>query len=181
MFLTESEARTVEAIAERVFPADDHGPGARGVDAIIYIDRSLAGYGRHLHGLYRTGITALDAFVGERFGGSTFSQLADDAQDKVLRQVEALAPSVDENEQAALLVEFFGAVRLHTLEGIFCDPMYGGNRDAAGWKLIGFPGAQWGYSAEEMKPGYDATIIPIKTLADLRRGYLAAKDKGGKV
>ena len=125
MFLTESEARTVEAIAERVFPADDHGPGARGVDAIIYIDRSLAGYGRHLHGLYRTGITALDAFVGERFGGSMFSQLADDAQDKVLRQVEALAPSVDENEQAALLVEFFGAVRLHTLEGIFCDPMYG--------------------------------------------------------
>ena len=50
-----------------------------------------------------------------------------------------------------LLAEFFGAVRLHTIEGMFCDPMYGGNRDCVGWKLIGFPGAQWGYSAEQMQ------------------------------
>jgi gluconate 2-dehydrogenase gamma chain len=68
----------------------------------------------------------------------------------------------------ALLGEFFGAVRLHTIEGMFCDPMYGGNRNAIGWKLIGFPGAQWGYSAEQMRLGFDATTIPVKTLADLR-------------
>ena len=24
------------------------------------------------------------------------------------------------------------------MEGFFCDPLYGGNRDMAGWKLIGF-------------------------------------------
>jgi len=59
-------------------------------------------------------------------------------------------------------------VREHTIEGFFCDPVYGGNRDAVGWRLVGFPGAQWGYTAEQMQPGFDATSIPIKTLADLR-------------
>ena len=29
-----------------------------------------------------------------------------------------------------------------TNEGMFADPIYGGNRDFAGWKLIGYPGAQ---------------------------------------
>jgi gluconate 2-dehydrogenase gamma chain len=26
------------------------------------------------------------------------------------------------------------------MEGMFADPIYGGNRNKAGWKLIGFPG-----------------------------------------
>jgi len=26
------------------------------------------------------------------------------------------------------------------MEGMFADPMYGGNKNKAGWKLIGFPG-----------------------------------------
>ena len=60
-------------------------------------------------------------------------------------------------------------IREHTVEGYFCDPVYGGNRGAVGWRLVGFPGAQWGYTAQQMKPGFDATVIPIKTLSDLRR------------
>jgi gluconate 2-dehydrogenase gamma chain len=60
-------------------------------------------------------------------------------------------------------------VREHTVEGFFCDPAYGGNRDAVGWRLVGFPGAQWGYTAEQMAPGFDGRTIPIMTLADLRR------------
>jgi gluconate 2-dehydrogenase gamma chain len=27
------------------------------------------------------------------------------------------------------------------MEGMFSDPIHGGNRNKAGWKLIGFPGA----------------------------------------
>ncbi|MEI7713958.1 MAG: gluconate 2-dehydrogenase subunit 3 family protein, partial [Rhodospirillales bacterium] len=27
-----------------------------------------------------------------------------------------------------------------TEEGYFADPIYGGNRDKVGWKLLGFPG-----------------------------------------
>jgi gluconate 2-dehydrogenase gamma chain len=69
----------------------------------------------------------------------------------------------------ALLQRFFAVIREHTMEGFFCDPLYGGNRGAVGWRLVGFPGVQWGYTAEQMKPGFDATTIPIKTLSDLRR------------
>ena len=28
----------------------------------------------------------------------------------------------------------------NTDEGYFADPLYGGNRDKVGWKLLGFPG-----------------------------------------
>ncbi len=64
---------------------------------------------------------------------------------------------------------FFAVVYEHTLEGTFGDPLYGGNRDAVGWKLVGFPGAQWGYTAEQMQLGYDAKQMKVLTLADLRQ------------
>ena len=68
-----------------------------------------------------------------------------------------------------LLRSLFAVIREHAIEGYFCDPVYGGNRGTVGWRLVGFPGVQWGYTAEQMRPGFDATQIPIKTLADLRR------------
>lgn len=36
-------------------------------------------------------------------------------------------------------------------EGFFADPLYGGNKDMAGWKMLGFPGARYDYR-EEIKP-----------------------------
>ena len=33
-------------------------------------------------------------------------------------------------------------VRGHVLQGMFGDPYYGGNRDYAGWDLIGYPGVR---------------------------------------
>ena len=29
--------------------------------------------------------------------------------------------------------------------GFFADPIYGGNRDMAAWKMIGFPGTRYNY------------------------------------
>jgi gluconate 2-dehydrogenase gamma chain len=174
MFFNENEARTVEAIAERVFPGDPSGGGAREAAVIMYIDRALAGYGKNLHRLYRRGLGELDQYTSSHYTGRDFVQLTDTEQDEVLGQMEKWGESVmsdgkeSRSAKEALLGEFFGAVRLHTIEGMFCDPMYGGNRNAIGWKLIGFPGAQWGYSAEQMRLGFDATTIPVKTLADLR-------------
>jgi hypothetical protein len=37
---------------------------------------------------------------------------------------------------------FFATVREHTLEGMFGDPVYGGNKGFAGWNLIGYPGVR---------------------------------------
>jgi gluconate 2-dehydrogenase gamma chain len=181
MFFTEREASTVSAMAERIIPADSTGPGASDADVIIYIDRAIAGYGRNLQRLYRRGVIGINRLAGENSAGKTFFELPIAKQDELLtwladwlfsptRAVVGVRP-----EGWTLLAEFFGAVRLHTIEGMFCDPMYGGNRDCLGWKLIGFPGAQWGYSAEQMRLGFDAATIPPKTLADLRRERLAGE------
>ena len=40
---------------------------------------------------------------------------------------------------------FFKHLVKDTREGFFADPIYGGNRDMAGWKMIGFPGARYDY------------------------------------
>src|SRR5438477_8145705 len=46
-FFTAAEGRVVTAACERIFPADDSGPGATEAGVVIYIDRQLAGpYGR---------------------------------------------------------------------------------------------------------------------------------------
>ena len=29
---------------------------------------------------------------------------------------------------------------MHTRQGFYADPIYGGNRDRIGWQVIGFPG-----------------------------------------
>jgi gluconate 2-dehydrogenase gamma chain len=76
----------------------------------------------------------------------------------------------------ALLVRLFAVVREHTIEGLFCDPVYGGNRGAVGWRLVGFPGVHWGYTAEQMKEGFDGRAIPIRTLSDLRQGLDSLPD-----
>jgi len=81
-------------------------------------------------------------------------------------------PTLDAPDQPsppATLRVFFDVIWEHTVQGMFCDPAYGGNRDAIGWRFLGFPGAQWSYSAEQRGRGFDATSIPIRTLADLQR------------
>jgi len=70
----------------------------------------------------------------------------------------------------SVLERLLAVIREHAIEGLFCDPIYGGNRDAVGWRLVGFPGVHWGYTAEQMKEGFDGRSLPIRTLSDLRRG-----------
>jgi gluconate 2-dehydrogenase gamma chain len=185
MFFTDQEARTVSAIAERIIPHDSSGAGASDADVIIYIDRALAGYGRHLQKLYRLGTGAINRLAATTRRGSRFVDLREAEQDELLSRLSTwlFAKGDDEpDEERTLLAQFFGAVRLHTIEGMFCDPMYGGNRDCVGWKLIGFPGAQWGYTAEQIKLGFDATTIPPKTLSELGQDYRVGKvgTEGGR-
>ena len=39
-------------------------------------------------------------------------------------------------------LDFFSALCLHTRQGMFSDPVYGGNQNRIGWELVGFPGPQ---------------------------------------
>ena len=207
MFFNDFEARTVEAIAERIVPGDDTDPGATDASVTTYIDRALAGFSIGLQKVYRLGIRDLDVFCRREHGGN-FVELDAERQDAVVRRFlgpeagaraaahkpggeddydfdssaehpeHALDRSSEKGSDDGLLARLFEVVREHTFEGMFCDPVYGGNRDAVGWRLVGFPGVQWGYTAEQMKEGFDGRSIPVRTLSDLRRNLGSVPDDG---
>jgi gluconate 2-dehydrogenase gamma chain len=172
MFFNDHEATTVEQIAERIIPGDEEKPGARSAGVVYYIDRAIAGFSRELQPAYRSGLRELDALCVHHHA-RRFADLPETLQDELVRrflgpEIAADRPAAEKEEPGALLPGLFAIIREHTVEGFFCDPLYGGNRDAIGWRLVGFPGAHWGYTAEQMEPGFDSSKIIIKTLSDLR-------------
>lgn len=161
MFFTVREAAIIDAVTARIIPGDAADPGAREAQVTIYIDRALSGFFSNLQVFYREGIDALEKLCTSRHGIS-FADLSAAAQDEILRLIEDTSGSDSE------LAQFFAVVYEHTVEGMFGDPIYGGNLNSAGWKLIGFPGVRWGYSPAEMTAGFEASSIPAQTLTDLQ-------------
>jgi gluconate 2-dehydrogenase gamma chain len=177
MFFNADEMRTLDAVTARVMPSEPDGMGAREAAVVTYIDRAVAGYFRDLQGIYRIGLQRLNDCCRAGYGRS-FPDLSNTEQDETLLALESagdasvspvVAAMLAADSRESILPRFFAIVREHTIQGMFCDPLYGGNRDFVGWRLIGFPGAQWGYTAEQMREGFDATTIPILSLSDLRR------------
>jgi gluconate 2-dehydrogenase gamma chain len=140
-FFSQSEALTIAAASSRIFPSDEAGPGAREAGVAIYIDRQLAGpWGRDRHrytqGPFEENAPAEFGYQGQatpqqiyreglkNLGG--FDRLGPAEQDQKLRQIETTL--------------FFSLLRQNTIEGMFCDPVHGGNVDMVGWQLIGYPG-----------------------------------------
>lgn len=97
--------------------------------------------------VYRLGIAALDRYIIKSFGGKKFVDLTEDQQDKVIGDLADNKPAKFDDNLAA--ESFFHNLRRHTISGMFSDPAYGGNRNMAGWKLVGFPGAQRAYTPRE--------------------------------
>ena len=56
---------------------------------------------------------------------------------------------------------FFTMLLQNTKEGYFADPMYGGNKDMAAWKMIGFPGAHYDYKAWAGRHGERVPFAPV--------------------
>ena len=56
------------------------------------------------------------------------------------------------------------------MEGMFADPIYGGNKDFAGWQLLGFPGAQPEFTAADMQSTQPFTRRPIVGLQATAKG-----------
>jgi len=136
--LTPAELETLAAIADRIFPRTDT-PGAVEIGAVDYIEIALAGDYAALAPLYRQGLRAVERHAYKRFG-APFIALSGQQQDDILGEFEA--GNVAKFRKAG---EFFETVRYHVLEGIFCEPQYGGNDGMLGWRLVNFPGQQFGY------------------------------------
>ena len=182
LFFTPAEAAAVDAIVDRLIPTDELGAGAKDAGVTTFIDRQLTGpYGGHdwlymqgpfsstplpTQGLqspltprqqYRQGLAALDVHCKATFGGRGFVQLGIDEQDKLLGGMEK-GEIQFQNFSSRML---FSAVYTNTIEGYFADPLYGGNRDMVGWKLVGFPGTRYDYRDVIEKPNQAYALPPV--------------------
>lgn len=165
-FFTPAEGRLVETIVDRLIPADALSIGGREAGCAVYIDRQLAGSygsssrlytkGPFIKGLptqgyqgketpselYRRGLAALDLYVRRANNGKALQDLPPEQQDDFLRALEA--GNIDLPD-GVVGKDFFGFVLNNAMEGFFADPIYGGNKDMASWRMLGFPGARYDY------------------------------------
>lgn len=165
-FFNHSDAATVAAITERIMPSEPGKPGAREADVLNYIDLALAGAYAELQEFYRHGLASLDAYCRGTHK-EAFVHLAPEKQDEVIAALEEGKATGFEWPTAR---EFFAALRTHTMEGMFADPLYGGNRDFAGWRLVGFPGAQAVFSPSDLQSKLEFRREPIVGLQTRAKG-----------
>jgi gluconate 2-dehydrogenase gamma chain len=181
LFFNADEKAAVDAIVARLIPADELGPGAKEAGVTVFLDRQLAGsFGSganfYRHGpfqqgtpeqgyqlaltpaeCYRLGLAALDRACASRYGGKRFAQLDAATQDAVLSEAEAGKLEMDAVPSAV----FFQMLLDGAVEGYFSDPIYGGNRDMVGWKLVGFPGAMASFANDIERHNHPYTRAPV--------------------
>ncbi len=105
---------------------------------------------------YVAGVETLDRTSAERHG-ARFVDLSEEQQDAVLTELDrpeqeqeieqarvtlygAPVETPLQQTNAEIELSFIPLLALHTRQGFYSDPVYGGNRDQIGWKVIGFPG-----------------------------------------
>jgi gluconate 2-dehydrogenase gamma chain len=173
-YFTPEEWAFVNAACDQLIPKDHVGPGAVELGVPQYIDRQMQtpygdasrwymegpflkgeaefGYQSKLtpKQQYRLGIRAINAYCRANFGGKAFAELQPAQQTAFLKQMEA----GEVKDEFNLKTFFNGFLLTNVMEGYFCDPMHGGNKNMAAWKMMGYPGVRADYVewAVESKP-----------------------------
>lgn len=168
-FFNYEDAATVAAFTERIMPSAPGKAGAGDANVLNYIDLALAGAYADLQDFYRRGLAQLDAHCRKNYN-APFARLDAARQDEVISALEQgkAAEFTWPTAQA-----FFETVRTHTMEGMFADPIYGGNKDFAGWRLVNFPGIQAVFTPADMQSKQAFTrapLIGLQTKAPMRMG-----------
>ncbi|CAD2073507.1 oxidoreductase [Jeotgalicoccus coquinae] len=167
-FSNDEDFRIIEAAMERIFPESDAGPGAKELGAAYFLDGQLAGaYGHnsreYMQGpfhegkgtqgyqsnlnrasYFMLGIRKLQEEAEERHDTS-FAKLDGKQQDEILKAFETDEVDFNVPKNTATAGFFFKLLHTATLEGVYSDPIYRGNRNMAGWKMKQFPGHQHSY------------------------------------
>jgi hypothetical protein len=124
--LTDAERRTLEAFSDRILPPDGDAPGAAALGAVVFMDHYAAQRTDILEGL-RHGLEVLDERVREAHPGvDGFAALDADAMNAIVGGLEKDAPDA------------FWPLQTLVVIGAFAAPAHGGNKDKAGWALMGY-------------------------------------------
>jgi gluconate 2-dehydrogenase gamma chain len=191
LFFSAPEAAFIEAAVVRLIPPDEIGPSALQAGVPIFIDRQLHGAWGAGERLYRSGpwqagtpsqgyqlpLTPAEMFRTamrvlrdelQGNGGTPFEQLPGQQQDAILTALQN-----GQRDLGSVPGEvFFEALLAMTIEGYFCDPVYGGNKGMAAWAMIGFPGAYGAYYDLVDQYGL-AFNHPPRSLAENGSGHIA--------
>jgi gluconate 2-dehydrogenase gamma chain len=159
-YFTPDEAAFVEAVVDHMIPADALTPKGTDLGIHVYIDRALAsgwGKGERLYRqgpwkqgtgnqgyqlpltpaeVYRAAIPAANAHCVKQYG-KTFEKLGAPQREEFLTGLQGGKVALEGGPPART---FFDMLYQNVMEGMFADPIYGGNKDKAGWKLVGFGG-----------------------------------------
>ena len=84
-YFNDYQARTVEAIAERIIPANGADAGATQAGVVYYIDRTISGFSTGLQRVYRLGLRELESYC-DREHSVRFVDLTAEQQDNILRR-----------------------------------------------------------------------------------------------
>ena len=179
-FFTPEEANIVGAIADRLIPADELSIGGKEAGCVQFIDRQLAGsygravslyrLGRFIKGTpeqgtqsshtpidrYRSGLAGIEKHCRETLQKS-FTELSAEQQDGIIADLEKGALNVGDVDSKELFEQVLQNVR----EGYLSDPIYGGNKGMASWRMIGFPGARYDFRDVIDQKGQKLDITPV--------------------
>jgi gluconate 2-dehydrogenase gamma chain len=157
--LTATEHAFIVAAVDLMIPADELSPSGSQCGVARFIDRQLAGaygsgarlyrdgpfvpakpeFGYQLaltpREFFRAGIAAANAWSHQTYGHD-FDRLAEADRLAALKAMEAGKAEFSGIPSRM----FFEALLQLAMEGFFADPIYGGNRDMAAWKMVGYPG-----------------------------------------
>jgi len=180
IFFNAEEAAFIEAAVARLIPNDERGPGALEAGVARFIDRQLAGpygggdrfylqppfpKGLPTQGwqmqapaeVYRSAIAAIDRWSTSTHG-APFARLDAEGQEAVLKALESGDAELSGGPDSKA---FFALLLQNTMEGYFADPIYGGNRDMAAWRMIGFPGARYNLRPFVLRYGEAYPLPPV--------------------
>jgi gluconate 2-dehydrogenase gamma chain len=143
--LNPGQMKILEALVDRLIPSDETGPGAVEGGAQNYIDRQLAGYLASEKAAFIAGLQGMNDYA-RRVHGAPFADLPAARRDEVLTAMENGSAQGFENAR-----NFFARARRLTIEGMFGDPYYGGNKNFAGWDLIRYPGPRPAVGPEDQR------------------------------
>ena len=181
VFFQPEEWLFINAAVARLIPSDGQGPGALEAGVPEFIDRQMDavfGYAAiwYMQGpfveskpefgyqaalaprdLYRSGIAGINSYCKTSFSGKSFAELDAANQDATLKLAEAGTLALEGTSSKA----FFGFLLQNTKEGYLSDPIHGGNKNAASWTMIGFPGARADFADWVGRPGEKYPLPPV--------------------
>ena len=183
--LTATEHAFCVAAADTLIPADDLSPSGSQCGVATFIDRQLAGAyggGARLYRdgpftkakpelgyqlplnpreFFRAGIAAANEWSRKTYG-KDFHRLADADREAALKAMESGKAEFSGFSSRM----FFNALLELSMEGFFADPIYGGNRDMAAWKMVGYPGLPATYREDIKKYFGKKYDKPPRSIAD---------------